>query len=89
MAPHVTKVEQDPILAMARRNKTTSDIFGTLEQRRRRQNVPMVNITVLRRFPRGKTHRLAAVERRGRKRVLSRSNVQAMEAVRRKFVPRD
>jgi len=54
MAPHVTKVEQDLILAMARRNKTTSDIFGTVEQRRRRQNVPVVNITVLRWFRRGK-----------------------------------
>ena len=35
----------------------------------------MVNITVLRRFLRGKTHKRSRVETRGRKRTLSRRNV--------------
>ena len=46
----------------------------------------MVNITVPRRFTRGRTHKRAKLETRGRPRALSRRNVLAMDAARRKCV---
>ena len=46
----------------------------------------MVNIKVLRRFTRGRTHERAKFETRGRPRALSRRNVLAMDAARRKCV---
>ena len=46
----------------------------------------MVNITVVRRFLKGKTHKRGVKETRGRKRIYSRRNVLTMNAARRKFI---
>ena len=46
----------------------------------------MVDITNIRRFLRGSTHKRGAKETRGRKRLYSRRNVLSMNAARRKFI---
>ena len=75
MAPHLTPKEQDLILIAHAQGKTTPQIHALVEKLRTKKDVPMVNITVLRRFLRGKTHKRSRVETRGRKRTLSRRNV--------------
>ena len=66
--------------------KTASQVFVQLAKVRRSRGVDMVNITAVRRFMRGKSHRRGKVETRGRKRVFTRRNVLAMDATRRKFI---
>ena len=68
------------------RNATPAQVFDLLQKRRLRQGVEMVNITVVRRFLKGKTHKRGLKETRGTKTVYSRSNVLAMNAARRKYV---
>ena len=63
-----------------------AEIFELVQKRRVKSGTPMVNITVLRRFVRGRTHKRGKVESRGRKRSLSRRNVLTMDAARRKCV---
>ena len=50
MAPHLTPKEQDLILIAHAQGKTTPQIHALVEKLRTKKDVPMVNITVLRRF---------------------------------------
>ena len=75
MAPHLAAVEQDKALRAMARQATTSQILAMLQKMRDRRGVTTVNITVVRRFLKGKTHKRAVKETRGRKRVYSRRNV--------------
>ena len=86
MAPHLTPAEQDAIFSAKAMGKTTGQIWELVKKRRARAGTPMVNITVLRRFMRGRTHKRGKVETRGRARALSRRNVLTMDAARRKCV---
>ena len=86
MAPHLTPVEQDILFAAHASGKSTTEAFLLLKKRRDREGAPMVNITVVRRFFRGKTHKRGRSETRGRKRTLSRRNVLTMNVARRKCI---
>ena len=86
MAPHLTLVEQSRAVQASAKNETLKAVFDMLQNARRRQGVAMVNITVVRRFLKGGTHKRGKEETRGRKRIYSRRNVLSMNAARRKYV---
>ena len=86
MAPHLDVHEQGAIFAAMVKKKSAPQIHDMLAKRRQQAGVPMVNITVVRRFVGGKTHRRGGVETRDRKRVLTRRNVLAMDSARRKLI---
>ena len=66
MAPHLSPAEQDILLDAHASGKTTTEAFAVLQKRRARAGTPMVNVTVVRRFLRGKTHKRGRSETRGR-----------------------
>ena len=86
MAPHLTLVEQSRAVQASAKNETPNAVFDMLQNARRRQGVAMVNITVVRRFLKGTTHKRGKEETRGRKRIYSRRNVLSMNAARRKYI---
>ena len=86
MAPHLSPAEQDLALSGLTSGKTTSQIFAMVAKKRFVCAVAMVNITVIRRLLRGRTHRRGKVETRGRKRSFIRRNVLAMDTARRQFI---
>ena len=86
MAPHLSAAEQDRALQAMARNSTPLQIYDMLERTRVRRGIQMVNLTVVRRFLKGATHKRGRKETRGRKRVYSRRNVLTMNAARRKFI---
>ena len=86
MAPHLSLAEQDLALSGLTAGKTASQIFAMVTKKRVARGVAMVNITVIRRFLRGRTHRRGKVETRGRKRSLTRRNVLAMDTARRRSI---
>ena len=86
MAPHLTLVEQSRALQASAKGQTPMAVFDTLEKARQREGVAMVNLTVVRRFLKGSTHKPGKKEARGRKRIYSRRNVLPMNAARRKYI---
>ena len=86
MAPHLSPAEQDFALSGLAARKTAPQIFAMLAKKRVARGVDMVNITVIRRFLKGRTHRRGKVETRGRKRSFTRRNVLAMDTARRRFI---
>ena len=78
MAPHLSHAEQDLLFAAYASGKTPAEVFSVLQKRRLREGAPMVNITVVRRFLHGKTHKRGRPGAHGRKRSLSRRNVLAL-----------
>ena len=86
MAPHLSPAEQDFALSGLAAGKTAPQIFAMLAKKRVARGVDMVNITVIRRFLKGRTHRRGKVETRGRKRSFTRRNVLAMDTARRRFI---
>jgi len=86
MAPHLTLVEQSRALQASAKGQTPMAVFDTLEKARQRKGVAMVNLTVVRRFLKGSTHKPGKKEARGRKRIYSRRNVLSMNAARRKYI---
>ena len=78
MAPHLSHAEQDLLFAAYASGKTPAEKFSVLQKRRLREGAPMVNITVVRRFLHGKTHKRGRPGAHGRKRSLSRRNVLAL-----------
>ena len=86
MAPRWSPAEQDLALSGLAAGKTASQIFAMVAKKRVARGVAMVNITVIRRFLRGRTHRRGKVETRGRKRSFTRRNVLAMDTARRRFI---
>ena len=86
MAPHMTPKEQGMAIAAAGQARSTNQIFDVIRKKREKDNSEMVDITNVRRFLRGATHKCGAKETRGRKRIYSRRNVLSMNAARRKFI---
>ena len=82
----MSPAEQDLALSGLTAGKTTSQIFAMVAKKRSARGTAMVNITVIRAFLRGRTHRRGKIETRGRKRTFSRRNVLAMDAARRRFI---
>ncbi len=74
------------MLTALMQGKSTRTIFEMVEKRRGAKGVDMVNVTVVRRFLNGKTHKRGKVETRGRKQKLTRRNVLTMDNARRKFI---
>ena len=73
------------IMAMAKK-RSTRQIFDIFKLKREREDVAMVDITNLRRFLRGTTHKRGAKETHGRKSIYGRQNVLSINAARRKFI---
>jgi hypothetical protein len=88
MAPHLSLTEQDIALSALARGKAPVEIHELLRKRRSTKKIDMMNLTAVRRFLRGKTHKRGQVEARGRKRAVTRRNVMAMDNARRKFIDR-
>ena len=86
MAPHLTHTEQDHVRELFAAGKSSTDIYNSISKGRTKQGVAMVNITAIRRYIRGHSHKRGSVETRGRKRAFSRRSVLAMDAARRKFI---
>lgn len=86
MAPHLSPTEQDLLLKLHADGKTATAIHRALEAMRRRKGIDCVNVTVTRRFLKGRTHKRGVAEARGRKRTFTRANVRAMEKARRAFI---
>ena len=86
MVPHLTHAEQDRVRELFAVGKSSADIYNSISNCRTKQGVAMVNITAIRRYMRGRSHKRGPVETRGRKRAFSRRNVLAMDAARRKFI---
>ena len=82
MAPHLTPAEQDAIFPANEAGKAVEQIWELVKKRRPRAGTPMVTITVLRRFIRGRTHKRGKVETLGRPRALSGRDVLTMDAAR-------
>ena len=57
MAPHLTLVEQSRALQASAKGQTPMAVFDTLEKARQRKGVAIVNLTVVRRFLKGSTHK--------------------------------
>lgn len=79
MAPHLTLAEQDKLLDMHHNDKTPGEIHAAHEKCRARQHMKALDITAVRKFLKGKTHRRSGVETRGRKLTYSKKNVSAMD----------
>ena len=86
MAPHLSPAEQDLALSGLAAGKTASQIYAMAAKKRVARGVAMVNITVIRRFLRSRTHRRGKVETQGRRRSFTRRNVLAMGTARRRFI---
>ena len=69
MAPHLTPAEQDAIFSAKEAGKTVEQIWELVKKWRATAGTPMVNITVLRHFMRGRAHKRGKVETRGRPRA--------------------
>ena len=69
MAPHLTPAEQDAIFSAEEAGKTVQQVWELKKKRCARAGTPMVNITVLRHFMRGRAHKRGKVETRGRPRA--------------------
>ena len=82
MAPHLSPVEQDAMLKAKGKNKTPQQIFDIVQETRAKRSVEMVNITVVRRFLKGQTHKRGSKETRGRPRTYIRKNVITMNSLR-------
>ena len=67
-------------------NKSTTQIFAMVATSRKKVGALMVNVTVVRRFLRGTTHKRGAKETRGRPRTYSRRNVLTMNTARLRII---
>ena len=83
MAPHLTLAEQDSVRELFAKGKSSSDINSSISKSRAKRGIAIVNITAVRRYMSGRSHKRGPVETRGRKRTFSRRNVLAMDIVRR------
>ena len=89
MAPYLSGKEIDYINGLLYNKKLApGEIHTKLAAYRRRRGHEGPDLTTVRRALRGKTHLRAAPERRGRKRVFSRRQVQKMNHVRQNLLKR-
>ena len=82
----MTPKEQGMAIAAAGQVRSANQIFDIIRKMREKDNIEMVDLTNVRRFLRGATHKRGAKETRGRKCIYSRRNVLSMNAARRKFI---
>lgn len=79
MAPHLTPAEQGRLLRWQQQdNLSPVAIHARLARERGRKGIAAPELTGVRKFLKGKTHKRGAVETRGRKRIHSRRHVLAM-----------
>ena len=86
MAPHLTPVEQGLVMIAWSSGQSAAWIYDVIARSWACRGIPMVNVTAVRSFMRGRPHRRGKVETCGRKRALPRRNVLSMEAARIKFI---
>ena len=88
LMPHMSPTEQGEVLKWAREGKKSPFICSKIAASRRRRPVAPLDITNIRRFLRGKTHRRGAIETRVRKRSWSRANALKANTVRKEKIKR-
>jgi hypothetical protein len=86
MAPHLTTAEQDKLLEWNKKGFTPIQTHAKLEAARERKGIEPHNLTSVRKFLKGKTHRRARIETRGRGRTYTLANVRAMNKARKDLV---
>lgn len=86
MAPQLTAAEQDFIMKEQGKGQTPVDIHAAIAQRRQAKGDSAPDVTSVRRFLKGMTHKRGRSENRGRKKKVSRRNVLSMNATRRKII---
>ena len=86
MAPRLDAAELDLVFDMKACGKSHIQVHELLATRRARSGKMAPNLTTIRRALRGKTHRRARVEARGKNRLLSRSVVLKMNRVRKELI---
>ena len=75
LAPNLAGKEQDDVLRWTRGGLSVPTIRAISKKQRRLHSVSAPDITIVRRFLRGKTFRHGAVEMGGRKKACTRANV--------------
>ena len=83
MAPHLTRTERDTLMDW-RQKFTPIQIHYKLQRLRARRNIACPDLTAVRKFLKGKTHRRGAIETRGAKSKWTRAHVSATNRERRK-----
>ena len=84
-APHLTLAEQDTLMEW-RQKVTQIQIHYKLQRLRARRNIAYPDLTAVRKFLKGKTHRRGAIETRGAKSKWTRAHVLAANRERRKRI---
>ena len=84
MGKHLTDQELDVI--RERRKDAPKEVHKRLANARRRCRKAGPSLSTVRRALKGLTHKRAAVETRGRKRILSNANLQALERTRKRLI---
>lgn len=86
MAPHVTSSEQDVIRKLHGGHAAPDKILTAINKTRRRDKIEEISIDAVRRFVKGLTHRAGPVEKRGRKRLLTRRSATALNSTRKALI---
>jgi hypothetical protein len=74
------------MIKLASAGKPPVEIHASLRERRESADVAVPDLTAVRKFLKGKTHKRGKTETRGRKRTLTRRNVKTMDITRRALV---
>jgi hypothetical protein len=86
MGKQITPAEREVARRLAGNKIEPVAIHAKLNTKRAKQHVPLLDLTSVRRFLRGLTHRVDKQETRGRKRVYSRKNVSKMNRERKALI---
>ena len=82
MAKQLSQVEREQARRLAGNRATPVQIWHQLKAARAKRRLPPPDVTSIRRFLKGKTHRFDVEEKRGRVSIYTRSNVLKMEKTR-------
>ena len=85
MAPHLTPIEQHKLIEW-RQKLTPIQVHQKLPALRARRNIQCPDLTAVRKFLKGNTHRRGAVQTRGAKRKWTRAHVLTANRVRRQKI---
>ena len=86
MAKQLSSVEREQVRRSAGTRATAAEIWKKLKAARAKRSLPPPDLTTIRRFLKGKTHRLDARENRGRVPIYTRQNVLKMEKTRKELI---
>lgn len=86
MAPHLSAAELDLMRQLLARHKSTADIRSRINGGRLRAGIAPVGIDACRRAAKGSTHLLGRAETRGRKKVLGKRAIRAMNKTRKELI---